>query len=265
VPRQIKPRTAINSTESTTSVKLRRSSSKTDLTGAKGGSGNNQQQRRNSLTASPAESSGFLAKVTCWQQRIDPDSEVNLNKSRKQRPASIAGVENVKGGGSLKRVPSLGALQVLDVPCTPPYSQHANLHTLPTTQRFFPCPCFFCYFQLQPFCSLGHTPILVPPCAFIMRLCVCVCVCVCVFCLMTQHKAKAYPKRYRYRYIYTVFMWQRRRWDIFKSWIHCFSYSKNSTGTFKINQNPDQSKSGSATLTLNHAILLKGWPHENFI
>ena len=33
----------------------------------------------------------FLAKVSCWQQRADPEAEANLHKRRKQRPVSIAG------------------------------------------------------------------------------------------------------------------------------------------------------------------------------
>ena len=59
-------------------------------------------QRRQSLT-SPNE---FHAKVSCWQQRIDPDSEVNISKKRKQRPVSIAGDANsisLKQYGSMKR------------------------------------------------------------------------------------------------------------------------------------------------------------------
>ena len=60
--------------------------------------------------------------MTCWQQRIDPDTEVSVNKKKKQRPVSIAGGEaeavNLKksasSGGGLKKVPSLGSLQQLD-------------------------------------------------------------------------------------------------------------------------------------------------------
>ena len=61
-------------------------------------------------------------QVTCWQQRIDPDTEVSVNKKKKQRPVSIAGGEveeaNLKksasSGGGLKKVPSLGSLQQPD-------------------------------------------------------------------------------------------------------------------------------------------------------
>ena len=68
-------------------------------------------QRRESVT-SPT---GFLAKVTCWQQRIDPDAEVNLKK-KKQRPISIAGdadsVSLKQIGNGLKRTPSMGSLTI---------------------------------------------------------------------------------------------------------------------------------------------------------
>ena len=57
-------------------------------------------------------------KVTCWQQRIDPETEVSLRR-KKQRPVSIAGGEveavSLKApGGGLKKVPSLGSLTQLD-------------------------------------------------------------------------------------------------------------------------------------------------------
>ena len=65
--------------------------------------------------ASPHE---FLAKVTCWQQRIDPEADVSLNKRRKQRPVSIAGDAeslNLKQmGNSLKRTPSMGSLVIAE-------------------------------------------------------------------------------------------------------------------------------------------------------
>ena len=85
--------------------------------------------RRESVT-SPT---GFLAKVTCWQQRVDPETEVMLKK-KKQRPVSIAGeVESVSlntTGGGLRRVPSLGSLTVDRVtnryhPVLPAYSLQA--------------------------------------------------------------------------------------------------------------------------------------------
>jgi hypothetical protein len=103
-------------------VKLRRSSSKTNLTAESGGvdrtslaaAGLHQPEPPDASLAAPA--SGFLAKVTCWQQRIDPEVEVNLNRRKKQqRPASIAGSEAVSlkaVGGALKRVPSLGSMPV---------------------------------------------------------------------------------------------------------------------------------------------------------
>jgi hypothetical protein len=103
-------------------VKLRHSSSKTNLTAESGGvdrtslaaAGSQQMEPPDSSLAAPA--SGFLAKVTCWQQRIDPEVEVNLNRRKKQqRPASIAGSEAVSlkaVGGALKRVPSLGSMPV---------------------------------------------------------------------------------------------------------------------------------------------------------
>ena len=148
MPRQIKPRTAGESpsSSSTTVVKLRRSSSKTDLVTVSRGGGvsqdqqQQQQQRRDSLTASPP-ASGFLAKVTCWQQRIDPEAEVNLNRKKKQqRPASIAVSEGVSlkavaGGSQLKRVPSLGSLPVMQVeihlPPTPYPAILLNPHPTP--------------------------------------------------------------------------------------------------------------------------------------
>ena len=69
-------------------------------------------QRRESVT-SPT---GFLAKVTCWQQRIDPEAEVNVNKKKKQRPVSIAGdadsVSLKQIGNGLKRTPSMGSLTI---------------------------------------------------------------------------------------------------------------------------------------------------------
>ena len=48
--------------------------------------------------------------MTCWQQRIDPNTEVQLKK-KKQRPVSIAGdcVETYSKAG-LKRVPSMDNL-----------------------------------------------------------------------------------------------------------------------------------------------------------
>lgn len=71
--------------KSSSSVSRRRKSSK-DFTpiGEEGLNG----ASRESVEEQP---SGFLAKVTCWQQRIDPNVDVNLNKKKKQRPVSIAG------------------------------------------------------------------------------------------------------------------------------------------------------------------------------
>ena len=54
--------------------------------------------REGSVTA---DNPGFLAKVTCWQQRADPEAEALLNKRRKSRPASISIPENVSHGPSL--------------------------------------------------------------------------------------------------------------------------------------------------------------------
>jgi hypothetical protein len=103
-------------------VKLRRSSSKTNLTAESGGVDRTSHSAALQETEPPdsslaAPASGFLAKVTCWQQRIDPEVEVNLSRRKKQqRPASIAGSEAVSlkavGGGALKRVPSLGSMPV---------------------------------------------------------------------------------------------------------------------------------------------------------
>ncbi len=121
MPRQIKPR-AGGGGEGVVVVKLRRSSSKTNLTAESGGGVDRtslsaalqQTEPPDASLAAPA--SGFLAKVTCWQQRIDPEVEVNLNRRKKQqRPASIAGSEAVSlkaVGGALKRVPSLGSMPV---------------------------------------------------------------------------------------------------------------------------------------------------------
>ena len=50
-------------------------------------------QRRDSVTSEGG--GGFLAKVTCWQQRVDPDQEANIGKKRKQRPVSVSIPENV--------------------------------------------------------------------------------------------------------------------------------------------------------------------------
>jgi hypothetical protein len=102
-------------------VKLRRSSSKTNLTAENvdrtslAAAVSQQSEPPDASLAAPA--SGFLAKVTCWQQRIDPEVEVNINRRKKQqqRPASIAGSEAVSlkaVGGALKRVPSLGSMPV---------------------------------------------------------------------------------------------------------------------------------------------------------
>jgi hypothetical protein len=98
-------------------VKLRRSSSKTNLTAESGGVDRTSLAAGSQQPEPPdSSSSGFLAKVTCWQQRIDPEVEVNLNRRKKQqRPASIAGSEAVSlkaVGGALKRVPSLGSMPV---------------------------------------------------------------------------------------------------------------------------------------------------------
>ena len=61
-----------------------------------------------------SEGTGFLAKVTCWQNRVDPEMDANINKKRKQRPVSIAGDAEslaLKSGG-VKRTPSMGSLVI---------------------------------------------------------------------------------------------------------------------------------------------------------
>ena len=63
---------------------------------------------------------GFMAKVTCWQKRVDPEAEVMLKK-KKQRPVSIAGeVESVSQNlsGGLRKIPSLGSLAIDGVKMT---------------------------------------------------------------------------------------------------------------------------------------------------
>ena len=96
---EIKRRDSLKSTSSQSEIK-RTSSSKS------------VPQRRESVT-SPT---GFLAKVTCWQQRIDPEAEVNVNKKKKQRPVSIAGdadsIPLRQLGNGLKRTPSMGSLSI---------------------------------------------------------------------------------------------------------------------------------------------------------
>jgi hypothetical protein len=70
------------------------------------------QRGRESSVAS--EGNSFLAKVTCWQQRADPEQEATLRKRGKQRPVSIAGDAEsamLKPGG-LKRTPSMGSLAI---------------------------------------------------------------------------------------------------------------------------------------------------------
>ena len=67
----------------------------------------------------------LLHQVTCWQQRIDPNTEVTLKK-KKQRPVSIAGeVTEAYSQLGLKRVPSMGALplpeRVIILPRPPTY------------------------------------------------------------------------------------------------------------------------------------------------
>ena len=105
MPRQLKPDQP---------VKLRRSSSKSEL--RRSNSVKSTGGRRDSVTSPQA---GFMAKVTCWQQRIDPEAEVNLKKRQKQRPVSIAGeageiVGQQEKGGGLKKVPSLGSIPAID-------------------------------------------------------------------------------------------------------------------------------------------------------
>merc|ERR1711892_282566 len=132
VPRQIKsPKNG--------EKKLKKSSSKTDLlkVEVKKTSSKSEIKRRDSLKSNASQSeikrtsstksvpqrresvtspTGFLAKVTCWQQRIDPEAEVNVNKKKKQRPVSIAGDADsvsLKGiGNGLKRTPSMGSLSI---------------------------------------------------------------------------------------------------------------------------------------------------------
>ena len=71
-----------------------------------------------------SEGNGFLAKVTCWQNRVDPETDANINKKRKQRPVSIAGDAEslmLKSGG-LKRTPSMGSLVIPENVRPAPYS-----------------------------------------------------------------------------------------------------------------------------------------------
>ena len=100
---ELKRRDSLKSTSSQTQSEIKRTSSTKSVP---------VPQRRESVT-SPT---GFLAKVTCWQQRIDPEGEVNLNKKKKQRPVSIAGdadsvsLKNI--GNGLKRTPSMSSLSI---------------------------------------------------------------------------------------------------------------------------------------------------------
>ena len=52
--------------------------------------------------------------MTCWQQRVDPESEANVGKRRKQRPVSIAGDADSIGlkQSLLKRTSSTGSLVI---------------------------------------------------------------------------------------------------------------------------------------------------------
>jgi hypothetical protein len=143
VPRQIKTKALVTACGGELSaVKLRRSSSKTDLLPVDGGGTRSAGGSQEHLDSLASQQSGFLAKVTCWQQRIDPEAEVNLNRRKKQRPASIAGGEAVPlkaVGGSLKRVPSLGSLPVLPVGVkAAPLSSAVPLY-LPLPLVFIPC------------------------------------------------------------------------------------------------------------------------------
>lgn len=98
---EIKRRDSIKSSSSQSDIKRTSSSKSVPL--------------RKESARSPHE---FLAKVTCWQQRIDPESDVSLNKKRKQRPISIAGdaeTLNLKQMGNLlKRTPSMGSLVIAE-------------------------------------------------------------------------------------------------------------------------------------------------------
>jgi hypothetical protein len=94
-------------------VEVRRTaSSKSIPPPQRGASAVPSQQGREGSVAS--EGNGFLAKVTCWQQRADPEQEATLRKRGKPRPVSIAGDGEsamLKPGG-LKRTPSMGSLTI---------------------------------------------------------------------------------------------------------------------------------------------------------
>lgn len=97
---EIKRRDSIKSTSSQTEIKRTSSSKSVPV-------------RKDSIK-SPNE---FLAKVTCWQQRVDPEIEVNLDKKRKQRPVSIAGDAdslNLLQVGNLKRTLSMNSLAIAE-------------------------------------------------------------------------------------------------------------------------------------------------------
>ena len=86
-----------------------------------------------------SEGNGFLAKVTCWQNRVDPETDANINKKRKQRPVSIAGDAEslmLKSGG-LKRTPSMGSLVIPENVRPAPYSCILDVHC----QTYSVTPC----------------------------------------------------------------------------------------------------------------------------
>ena len=88
-------RDSLKSVKSSSSqAEIRRTTSSKSIPPPRGAS-EAPPQRRDSVTS---EGTGFLAKVTCWQNRVDPEMDANINKKRKQRPVSIAGEipENVR-------------------------------------------------------------------------------------------------------------------------------------------------------------------------
>ena len=127
VPRQTGDKKAWKHSDKSERSEARKSSSRSDVKrrdSIKSSSSQSDIRRTSSsksvppgkeVQASPHE---FLAKVTCWQQRIDPESDVSLNRKRKQRPVSIAGdaeTLNLKHSGNcLKRTPSMGSLVIAE-------------------------------------------------------------------------------------------------------------------------------------------------------
>ena len=104
-------RDSLKSVKSSSSqAEIRRTTSSKSIPPPRGAS-EAPPQRRDSVTS---EGTGFLAKVTCWQNRVDPELDANINKKRKQRPVSIAGDAEslaLKSGG-VKRTPSMGSLAI---------------------------------------------------------------------------------------------------------------------------------------------------------